>query len=44
LDQTAEATGVATSTVKYRLRQALAQLERQLQHERLSTRTATPRK
>jgi RNA polymerase sigma-70 factor (ECF subfamily) len=44
LGQTAEAMGVATSTVKYRLRQALAQLERQLQHERLSTRTATPRK
>jgi RNA polymerase sigma-70 factor (ECF subfamily) len=42
LEETAETMGVATSTVKYRLKQALAVLERQLQGERLASRTATP--
>jgi RNA polymerase sigma-70 factor, ECF subfamily len=34
LQETAEALGIATSTVKYRLRQALAELQRQLSAER----------
>jgi len=33
LDETADALGVATSTVKYRLRQALAELQKHLAHE-----------
>jgi RNA polymerase sigma-70 factor (ECF subfamily) len=36
LQETAEAMGVATSTVKYRLRQALAELQRKLASERTS--------
>jgi RNA polymerase sigma factor (sigma-70 family) len=34
LQETAEALGIATSTVKHRLRQALAELQRQLSAER----------
>jgi RNA polymerase sigma factor (sigma-70 family) len=33
LQETADALGIATSTVKYRLRQALAELQRQLSAE-----------
>ncbi len=33
LQETADALGIATSTVKYRLRQALAELQKQLNHE-----------
>jgi len=35
LQETADALGIATSTVKYRLRQALEQLQKQLSDERL---------
>ena len=37
LQETADAMGVATSTVKYRLRQALAELQKKLAHERTGT-------
>jgi RNA polymerase sigma factor (sigma-70 family) len=37
LQETANALGVATSTVKYRLRQALAELQRKLSPERILT-------
>ncbi len=44
LQETADAMGVATSTVKYRLRQALTELERKLASERTSpVPTATSR-
>jgi RNA polymerase sigma-70 factor (ECF subfamily) len=44
LEETADAMGVATSTVKYRLRQALAELQRKLTSEPNSlTSTATSR-
>ena len=44
LQETADAVGVATSTVKYRLRQALTELERKLASERTSpVPTATSR-
>ena len=44
LEETADAMGVATSTVKYRLRQALAELQRKLASEPNSlTSTATSR-
>jgi RNA polymerase sigma-70 factor (ECF subfamily) len=44
LQETADAMGVATSTVKYRLRQALAELQRKLASEPNSlTSTATSR-
>lgn len=44
LQETADAMGVATSTVKYRLRQALAELQRKLASERTSpVPTATSR-
>ena len=44
LQETADAMGVATSTVKYRLRQALAELQRKLASNRTSPASpATPR-
>ena len=44
LQETADAMGVATSTVKYRIRQALAELQRRMTTQRTSPlRTATPR-
>jgi RNA polymerase sigma-70 factor, ECF subfamily len=44
LQETADAMDVATSTVKYRLRQALAELQRKLASKRASTASAaTPR-
>jgi RNA polymerase sigma factor (sigma-70 family) len=44
LQETADAMGVATSTVKYRLRQALTELQRKLSSERTSpVPTATSR-
>ena len=44
LQETADAMGVATSTVKYRLRQALIELQRKLSSERTSpVPTATSR-
>jgi RNA polymerase sigma-70 factor, ECF subfamily len=44
LEETAEAMGVASSTVKYRLRQALGVLERKMNTERtLLNRTTTPK-
>jgi RNA polymerase sigma factor (sigma-70 family) len=44
LQETADAMGVATSTVKYRIRQALAELQRRLTSQRNSPlRTATSR-
>ena len=44
LQETADAMGVATSTVKYRLRQALAELQRKLTRSRSSlASTATPK-
>ena len=44
LQETADAMGVATSTVKYRLRQALAELQRKLASDSDSiTSTATSR-
>ena len=41
LQETADALGVATSTVKYRLRQALAELQKRLAHERHATKSPT---
>jgi DNA-directed RNA polymerase specialized sigma24 family protein len=38
LQETADAQGVATSTVKYRLRQALAELQKQLNENRIPAR------
>ena len=44
LQETADAMGVATSTVKYRLRQALAELQRKLaSHRTVPTSPAAPR-
>lgn len=37
LQETADAQGIATSTVKYRLRQALAELQKELNHESKAT-------
>ena len=37
LQETADALGIATSTVKYRLRQALAELQKKLNHESRTT-------
>ncbi len=42
LQETAEAMGVATSTVKYRIRQALAELQRRLAPQRRSPLLPTP--
>ncbi|MSU58003.1 MAG: RNA polymerase sigma factor [Pedosphaera sp.] len=36
LQETADAQGIATSTVKYRLRQALDELQKKLNHERMT--------
>jgi len=41
LQETADAQGVATSTVKYRLRQALAELQKKLAQERITTKSPT---
>jgi len=41
LQETADAQGVATSTVKYRLRQALAELQKKLAQERTTTKSPT---
>ena len=41
LQETADAQGVATSTVKYRLRQALAELQKKLAQERNTTKSPT---
>ena len=41
LQETAEALGVATSTVKYRLRQALAELQKRFPHEHDTTKCPT---
>lgn len=41
LQETADAQGVATSTVKYRLRQALAELQKELAQERNPTKSPT---
>jgi len=41
LQETADAQGVATSTVKYRLRQALAELQKKLAQERNPTKSPT---
>ena len=41
LQETADAQGVATSTVKYRLRQALAELQKKLGQERNTTKSST---
>ena len=41
LEETADALGVATSTVKYRLRQALAELQKKLVQERNATKSPT---
>ena len=42
LQETADAQGIATSTVKYRLRQALAELQKKLNPEGLTTAATTP--
>ena len=42
LQETAAAMGVATSTVKYRLRQALAELQKQLSDDRRSAKPSSP--
>ena len=42
LQETADALGVATSTVKYRLRQALAELQKKLAQERTPTKSPAP--
>ena len=42
LQETADALGIATSTVKYRLRQALRELQKKLNHERMTPLTTTP--
>ncbi|HEX5219743.1 MAG TPA: RNA polymerase sigma factor [Verrucomicrobiae bacterium] len=44
LQETAEALGVATSTVKYRLRHALAQLQWQFDHDRQTLKSPYPAK
>jgi len=41
LQETADAQGVATSTVKYRLRQALTELQKKLGQERNTTKSST---
>jgi len=41
LQETADALDVATSTVKYRLRQALAELKKEFAHEPISTKSPT---
>jgi RNA polymerase sigma-70 factor (ECF subfamily) len=41
LQETADAQGVATSTVKYRLRQALAELQKRFPHEHNTTKCPT---
>ena len=41
LQETAEAMGIAASTVKYRLRSALAQLERKLASEPMALKPST---
>jgi len=42
LQETADAQGIATSTVKYRLRQALVELQKKLNRERLAPVATTP--
>ena len=44
LQETADAQGVATSTVKYRLRQALAELQKRFPHEHNTMKSPTPLK
>jgi len=44
LQETADALGVATSTVKYRLRQALAELQKRLSKDRQPLKVPTPAK